>query len=106
MFFFGAHMRRARLYPLNPGVTGEPTSALGNATAPAPATTPVLRRRGRLWRLLRRSGQLRASLGMVASRMWGGGGGSLELRKGAGGQERRSLVSGDDYVCVGGGYGK
>jgi hypothetical protein len=21
MFFFGAHMRRTRLYPLNPGVT-------------------------------------------------------------------------------------
>jgi hypothetical protein len=23
MFFFGAHMRRTRLYPLNPGVTPE-----------------------------------------------------------------------------------
>jgi hypothetical protein len=22
MFFFGTHMRRTRLYPLNPGVTG------------------------------------------------------------------------------------
>jgi hypothetical protein len=24
MFFFGAHMRHTRLYPLNPGVTGKP----------------------------------------------------------------------------------
>jgi hypothetical protein len=26
MFFFGAHMRRVRLYPLNPGVTDRPRS--------------------------------------------------------------------------------
>jgi hypothetical protein len=34
LFFFGAHMRRTQLYPLNPGVTTRTGKIHGNSTLP------------------------------------------------------------------------